>query len=204
MIPAPSKTGSPLVPESSRQPGRGRFPASGRNTHGPAQPGPSGESGQHSPIIVLHGGYTSQLPEQPELSQAAQDMLALIAAQADDYLQGRGRRRPKARCRRHCAVCRRTAGGQPDLQRRHRRPLSARRRYSPHGGDHGAIDRWHAGFRIDRSGAGQSSIPSASPMRDCYEARSQPRLRKTGHGNVHLSGETSLEYLLENQIPSPA
>ena len=67
----------------------GVFLTTGKTTQAAEEPSESGNRKKSAPIVVVHGGYTSQLPERPEDLKAAQDMLALITAQAEDYMQGR-------------------------------------------------------------------------------------------------------------------
>jgi L-asparaginase len=54
---------------------------------------------KRAPIIAIHGGFTSDLHEKRELLKAKHDSLALIVAEAEDYLLGRGKYK-----KRHSAV----------------------------------------------------------------------------------------------------
>lgn len=188
------KTASTLV-------GAALFTA-GNETQAAEEPGESGKKNQGGPIIVVHGGYTSQLHERPEDLQAAQDMLALITAQAADYLQGRG------------------GDGAPhnaaDTARYAVELLEASRIFNAGIGARfqrdGDIRRTAAIMSRSAEGMPVSGsievVPGVvNPITIAYarfqEAQRQPWHAQTAFSNAHLSGEKSLEYLLENKIQIP-
>ncbi len=169
---------------------------------GQAAEGTGGKRNKTAPIVVVHGGYTSQLHEKPDSLQAAQDMLALIAAQAVDYLQGHG----DDGTPHHAAE---TARFAVEL-------LEASRIFNA-----GIGARFQRDGEIRRTAAIMSRSPEGMPVSGSIEvvpgvinpitiayARFQEAQRQawhaqTGLSNVHLSGQSSLEYLLEHKIPIP-
>jgi L-asparaginase len=180
----------------------GAYLASGENAQAQEQSGSSGKNDQLAPIIVLHGGYTSQLHERPDDLQAAQDMLALITAQAADYLQGRGGDGQKH----DAADTARFAVELLEASRIFNAGIGARFQRD------GDIRRTAAIMARSAEGMPVSGsievVPGVvNPITIAYarfqEARRQPWSAQTAFSNVHLCGETSLEYLLENQIPIP-
>ena len=150
----------------------------------------------------MHGGYTSQLHEKPEYLQAAQDMLALIAAQAVDYLQGRG----DDGTTHHAVETARFAVELLEASRIFNAGIGARFQRD------GDIRRTAAIMSRSAQGMPVSGsievVPGViNPITIAYarfqEAQRQPWHAQTGLSNVHLSGQASLEYLLEHKIPIP-
>jgi isoaspartyl peptidase/L-asparaginase-like protein (Ntn-hydrolase superfamily) len=174
----------------------------GSETLAAEKPGERGKKNKAAPIILVHGGYTSQLHERPEDLKAAQDMLALIAAQADDYLQGH------------------SGDGTPhnaaDTARYAVELLEASRIFNA-----GIGARFQRDGNIRRTAAIMSRSPEGMPVSGSIEvvpgvvnpitiayarfkeAQREPWHAQTAFTNAHLSGESSLEYILEDKIQIP-
>ncbi|HTU25385.1 MAG TPA: isoaspartyl peptidase/L-asparaginase [Pirellulales bacterium] len=155
-----------------------------------------------SPMIVVHGGYTHQLPERPEDLQAAQDMLALITAQAEDYLLGRsgdGRQHDAADTARYAVEL-------LEASRIFNAGIGARFQRD------GDIRRTAAIMARSAEGMPVSGsievVPGViNPITIAYarflEARRQGWAEQTAFTNAHLSGGASLEYLLASGVSIP-
>jgi len=180
----------------------GAFLTSGKKAPAAEEIVESGKKNKGAPIIVVHGGYSSQLHEKPEDLQAAQDMLALITAQAEDYLQGRG-----GDGQRHNAA---------DTARYAVELLEASRIFNAGIGARfqrdGDIRRTAAIMSRSAEGMPVSGsievVPGVvNPITIAYarfkEAQRQPWPEQTAFSNAHLSGEKSLEYILENKMQIP-
>jgi L-asparaginase len=178
------------------------FLTSGTKAQAAEEIGESGKKNQGVPIIVVHGGYTSQLHERPEDLKAAQDMLALITAQAVDYMQGRSGDGQTH----HAADVARYAVELLEASRIFNAGIGARFQRD------GDIRRTAAIMSRSAEGMPVSGsievVPGVvNPITIAYarfeEAQRQPWHAQTAFSNAHLSGEKSLEYLLENKIPIP-
>ena len=180
----------------------GAFLTSGKKAQAAEEVGESGKKNKGAPIIVVHGGYSSQLHERPEDLKAAQDMLALITAQAEDYMQGRS-----ADGKRHNAA---------DTARYAVELLEASRIFNAGIGARfqrdGDIRRTAAIMSRSAEGMPVSGsievVPGVlNPITIAYarfqEAQRQPWYAQTAFSNAHLSGEKSLEYLLAEKIEIP-
>ena len=150
---------------------------------------------------MLHGGYTSQLQERPADLQAAQEMLALITAKPRITYKGaaataRSMMPPTPRVL--PSNCSKPAGSSTPASARVQRDGDIRRTAA-------IMARSAEGMPV--SGSIEVVPGVVNPITIAYarfqEARRQPWPAQTACSNVHLCGETSLEYILENEIPIP-
>jgi L-asparaginase / beta-aspartyl-peptidase len=180
----------------------GAFLTSGNQARAAEEIGEGDKKIKAAPIIVVHGGYSSQLHEKPEDLKAAQDMLALIAAQAEDYLQGRS----GDGNRHHAADTARYAVELLEASRIFNAGIAARFQRD------GDIRRTAAIMSRSAEGMPVSGsievVPGVlNPITIAYArfklAQRQPWHAQTAFSNAHLSGEKSLEYLLAEKIEIP-
>jgi isoaspartyl peptidase/L-asparaginase-like protein (Ntn-hydrolase superfamily) len=180
----------------------GAFLTFGKKAQAAEEPSESGKKNQGVPIIIVHGGYTSQLHETPEALKAAQDMLALIAAQAADYMHGRsgdGHRHQAADTARYAVeLLEASRIFNAGIGARFQRDGDIRRTAA-------IMSRSAEGMPV--SGSIEVVPGVVNPITIAYarfqEAERQPWDAQTAFSNVHLSGEMSLEYILENKIRIP-